>query len=229
MKDDLRYLKESLDDTYFKDMELSKSLKKKILKKATAQSRPSRIVNKLSYMTSLVLAASLLIILAVSFMKTDTNQASMPTIREQQVALIHLQDDVVQLVKKQQQSEGALLSSMIKNKPIQQLELQRRKVISDGEIIIESLRKMPIPSELSSNGAELTKSFDMLATAYEQKNKYYKELDVNDAPSLSPYNVPVDEFIYFEEMIGEVYKNVNLLPPSFQVLLKFLMWGDEFE
>lgn len=229
MNDDLRFLKESLDDTYFKDLELSKSMKKKILKKATAPARFSGIRPKLAYFTSLVVTVSLLVILGLNIMQSDIHRGSQPTIREQQVALVHLQDDIVQLSKNQQLSERALLSSIMKNKPIQQLEWQRSQVLEDGKIIMESLREIHIPSELSSNRTQLAESLNLLAKAYEQKNDYYQKLDLNDAPSISPYTMPVEEFIYFQEMIEEVYLDVNLLPVNYQMLINFLMWGDELE
>jgi hypothetical protein len=229
LNDDLRFLKESLDDTYLNDLELSKSMKKKILKKATAPSRFSRIRPKLAYFTSLVVTVSLLVILGLNIMQTDTHRGSQPTVREQQVALVHLQDDIVQLAKKQQLSERALLSSIMKNKPIQQLEWQRSQVLEDGEIMIESLGNIQIPFELSSHSTQLTESLNLLAIAYEKKNEYYQKLDLNNAPSLSLYTVPVEEFIYFQEKIDKVYLDVNLLPVNYQMLINFLMGEEELE
>ncbi|MCM3764792.1 hypothetical protein [Neobacillus niacini] len=222
MKDDLRLLKESLDDTYFKDMELSKSLKKKIVKKATADSQFSRIRPKFAYFTSLVLAATCLLILAVSFMKTDIHQASLPTIREQQVALIHLQNVMIQLTKDQRLSEDLLIQSVESNQPAEKSDELRSKVIQDGEAIITGIKKMSIPAALQSNQSRLDECLQLLAAAYEQKNEYYKNLDLQNPVDLTPYHVPADTFIIFEEKIGEVYVNVHLLSPSFQLLLTFL-------
>lgn len=222
MNDDLRFLKESLDDTYFKDLELSKSQKKKILKKATAPTRFSRLRPNFAYITSLVLAASLLLILGLNMIQPDTHSGSKVTIREQQVALIHLQNDIVQLVRDQQLSEGALLAAIKNKEPQAQLELLRTKVINDGETITARLKKMSIPSQLSANQTEINQSLIALSKAYEQKNSYYKELDVTDVSSISVYNMPIEQFALFEETIGKVYKNLGLLTPSFQILLYFL-------
>lgn len=223
MNDDLRFLKESLDDTVFKDMELPKSLKKKIVKKATAPSRFSRYRPKFAYVTSLVLAASLLLILGVSFIPKDTSRGSEPSIREQQVAIIHFQNDIVRLAKNQQLSESAFLSSVKANKPLEQLEMQRSQVIEDGETIIEGLGKIHIPSELSSYQSELNQSLLSLAKAYQQKNTYYKEVDLTTAPSISMYYLPIEQFVQFEESIGKVYEDIGLLRPTFQMLLFFVM------
>ena len=61
MDNELRSLKESMDDTYLKDLEMTKALKKKILKKTSA-SRSFRVFPQIKFFASLVAAGLLLVV-----------------------------------------------------------------------------------------------------------------------------------------------------------------------
>jgi hypothetical protein len=216
MEDELRSLKECLDDTYFKDLELSRSIKKKIIKESKKSSRASQHIQRFKYAASLVLAVGCLLLLVQSFVQVPKNkQASISTVRQQQVALIHFQNDIIKLVSKQKQSETAFLTAIVEGKSNEEIELNRAESMKQGEAIVASLKRMPIPSELSPYQEIIRKSLQELETGYELKNAYFKDLTHDTYQGLSVDYEYVDKLFQFDRMMVPVYKAVEFRPVTY--------------
>lgn len=221
MEDDLHSLKEILDDTYYKDLSLSKSQKKKIYKNATTVSKPSRILPSLKYAVSLMVAVSCLLVLVLSQIPSHSNLASKQSIREQQVALIHFQNNLIKLVENQHKAEKALLAERNFEKRSQVMEIYREECVTEGTKIIEELKQITIPSELSSYEVEMNQSLIELIKVYEKKNEFYNNLNVETYQGLPMDNESIDHLIRFSTIIGEVYEKIKLLQPNFFILFSF--------
>jgi hypothetical protein len=216
MEDELRSLKECLDDTYFKDLELSKSIKKKIIKESKKSSRTSQHIQRFKYAASLVLAVGCLVLLVQSFIpEPKNNQASLSTVRQQQVALIHFQNEIIKLVSKQKQSETAFLTAIVEGKSKEEIELNRAESMKQGEEIIAGLKRMVIPSELSPYQEIIRKSLEELETGFELKNNYFKDLTPDTYQGFSIDYEYVNKLILFERTLGRVYEEVELKPVSY--------------
>lgn len=216
MEDELRSLKECLDDTYFKDLELSKSIKKKIIKQSKKSSRASQYIQRFKYAVSLVIAVGCLVILVQSFIQVPKNkQASVSTVQQQQVALIHFQNEIIKLDSKQHQSEDAFLTAIAKRKPKEEIELHRVESMKQGEEIVASLKRMPIPSELSPYQEIIRKSLEELEAGFELKNNYFKNLTPDTYQGFSIDYEYVNKMILFERTMGRVYEEVELKPVSY--------------
>ena len=216
MEDELRSLKECLDDTYFKDLELSKSFKKKIIKQSKKSSRTSQHIQRFKYAASLVLAVGCLLLLVQSFIQVPKNkQASISTVRQQQGALIHFQNNIIKLVSKQKQSETAFLTAIAEGKPKEEIEPNRVESMKQGEEIVAGLKRMVIPSELSPYQEIIRKSLEELETGYELKNNYFKDLTPDTYQGFSIDFEYVNKLILFERTMGRVYEEVELKPVSY--------------
>ncbi|WP_413303564.1 hypothetical protein AA0X95_26350 [Bacillus sp. 1P10SD] len=216
MEDELRSLKECLDDTYFKDLELSKTIKKKIIKQSKKSSRTSQHIQRFKYAASLVLAVGCLFLLIQSFIQVPKNkQASISTVRQQQVALIHFQNDIIRLVSKQKKSETAFLTAIAEGKSKEEIELNRVESMKQGEEIILGLKSMVIPSELSPYQGIIKNSLKELETAYVLKNEYFRDLTPETYQGLSDHYEYVDKLFQFDQMMIPVYKAVEFRPVSY--------------
>ncbi|MEH7436957.1 hypothetical protein V7182_05630 [Neobacillus drentensis] len=216
MEDELRSLKECLDDTYFKDLELSKSIKKKIIKESKKSSRASQHIQRFKYAASLVIAVGCLLLLVQSFIQVPKNkQASISTVRQQQGALIHFQNEIIKLVSKQKQSETAFLTALAEGKPKEEIEPNRVESMKQGEEIVAGLKRMPIPSELSPYQEIIRKSLEELETGFELKNNYFKDLTPDTYQGFSIDFEYVNKLILFERTMGRVYEEVELKPVSY--------------
>ena len=216
MEDELRSLKECLDDTYFKDLELSKSIKKKIIKESKKSSRESQHIQRFKYAASLVIVVGCLLLLVQSFIpEQKNNQASLSTVRQQQVALIHFQNDLIKLVSKQKQSETAFLTAIAEGKPKEEIEPNRVESMKQGEEIVAVLKRMVIPSELSPYQEIIRKSLEELETGFELKNNYFKDLTPDTYQGFSIDFEYVNKLILFERTMGRVYEEVELKPVSY--------------
>jgi hypothetical protein len=216
MEDELRSLKECLDDTYFKDLELSKNIKKKIIKQSKKSSRKSQHIQRFKYVASLVIAVCCLLLLVQNFIQLPKNrQASLSTVRQQQVALIHFQNDIIRLVSKQKKSETAFLTAIVAGKSKEEIELNRTESMKQGEEIILALKSMVIPSELSPYQDIIRKSLKELETGYELKNEYFRDLTPETYQGLSVHNEYVDKLFQFDQMMIPVYKAVEFRPVSY--------------
>ncbi|MDR6125164.1 hypothetical protein QFZ87_004761 [Bacillus sp. SLBN-46] len=216
MEDELRSLKECLDDTYFKDLELSKTIKKKIIKQSKKSSRTSQHIQRFKYAASLVLAVGCLVLLVQSFIpEPKNNQASLSTVRQQQVALIHFQNEIIKLVSKQKQSETDFLTAIVEGKSNEEIELNRAESMKQGEEIIAGLKRMVIPSELSPYQEIIRKCLEELETGYELKNAYFKDLTHDTYQGFSVDYEYVDKLFQFDRMMVPVYKAVEFRPVTY--------------
>lgn len=224
MGEDLRHLKESLDDTYFNELILSNTLKKKIIRKAVKQNSMS-ISSMSKFMASILAAAICLIIFTISLLQITGDQAEQTELSQQRIALLQLQEKIVKTMQKQNHAEAQLLNDIINKESSKQIEESRTRVLSLGDKVASMLEDLNIPTELSPYEEQIRLSLLTLAAGYRLKNDYYHNLATEDFTfsHLSFYSGQsyAMKIYQFESQIGEVYEEVDFLTPRFITLLSF--------
>ncbi|MFE8700406.1 hypothetical protein ACFYKX_07265 [Cytobacillus sp. FJAT-54145] len=219
MDNELKSLKESLDETYLKEIVLSKSLKKKILKK-TAQQKNSTLFSHFKFLSSVVLATGCLFLFVTFLIQghLEMNQAKQPTLREKQVAIIHYQEKVMSILKTQEEPEIDFLSTLVYKYDTPREEY-RDELILTFDHIVKEIKDIPIPQELSTYSEEIEESLEILFHSFELKREYYLTLNAETYNHLDK-NVYGDVrheqvFFEFERKIGKVFEEINLFAPGF--------------
>ena len=140
--------------------------------------------------------------------------------------MLAFQRELVSVMEVQTTAESHFIAEDLNTRDQETLEKYRKQVVERGEEVIAGLKKLQVPLKLSSNERGIHQSLNLLVESYEEKNEYYRGLNMESYKNIEKKDVfyyaskdYMKTFYRFENEIGSVYKTLKLGGPNFSRLV----------
>lgn len=218
-------LKESMDDTVLREVQMNKKLKGRILKDISKENAKQqvRFVTKKWNKSAVIASIAALFLLFVITSSMLDQQTSGYSKRYQQVELLKMQSDIISILKTQERIEKELIHEInSKDYTVQEINHLKKKAANNALDISQQIDNFIIPEALSHYHQEINEGLSYLRKSYftysneiiDLEKWVKKESDIN----LTPEEQLSDSdhyFFKFELNMHSVYDDLGLLRSSY--------------
>ncbi|MBM6617923.1 hypothetical protein [Bacillus suaedaesalsae] len=221
----LHRLKESMDDTVLKDIQMNQKLKGKILKDISNENtnQQVRYVQKKWNVKTVFASIAALFLLFVIGSSILNSQTSGYNEKSQQVELLKLHSEIVSTLKSQVRVEKELIEKInSKDYTIDEINKLKVKAAKNSLEVSKEIGSMRIPETLNMYKPELKESLYYLRKSYMSRSNELMKIDqwvriqINEELNYPRDGVESDlSFFQFEFKIYRVYEKLGLLRSSY--------------
>lgn len=218
-------LKESMDDTVLREIQMNKKLKGRILKDISKENAKQQVQfgtkrwNKRAIFASIA-ALFLLFIITASMLNQQTTGYGK---RYQQVELLKMQSDIISILKTQVKIEKELIHEInSKDYTVQELNKLKVQAANNSLSVSKQIENFQIPLALTPYKQEINESLSYLRKSYFTNSNEIMDLE-KWVKKESDIHLPPEQqvsdsdhyFFKFEQKLHNVYDDLGLLRSSY--------------